>query len=143
MSDSTQGADSGPDSSTQSDFKEYVVKRDNDGPYSFAGVLLAKASRQSGAGVIGMGSTVELEAAVYRTRGGKFITSLSKKTTSAIKLSALLSIGDDDDDPSVNSAYRKAAVHDSFEEAVCWFRPGKLTDEIRRQLGLDKPVRIE
>lgn len=143
MTETSQGAGSGPDSSTQAEFKEYVVSRDSEGPYSFAGVQLAKASRESG-GVLG-GDVVVLEAAVYKTRGGKFITSLSKKTrpSGVMRLSALMSVGTDDEDHDGTSAYRKAAVHGSFEDAVLWFKPGRLTDEIRKQLGLDKPVRIE
>ncbi len=142
MTDSSQGGGSGPDSTTQPAFKEYVVKRDSDGPLTFAGVQLAKASRETNG--LGLIHVETLEAGVYRTRGGKFITSLSKTTRSGFaSLAALGRSVEEEDAPDVRSNYRKAAVHQSFEDAVRWFKPGRLTDEIREQLGLDKPVRIE
>jgi hypothetical protein len=86
-----------------------------------------------------------LEAAAYRTRGGKFVTSLSKtrKPALASRLAVLTMSAEDDDARDVKSTYRKATLDETFEDAVAWFKPGRLTDEIRKQLGLDKPVRIE
>jgi hypothetical protein len=40
-------------------------------------------------------------------------------------------------------SFHKAAVFDTLDAALAWFRPGKLTDSIRRQLGLDEPIRID
>jgi hypothetical protein len=120
---------------SRSDFQEFVVKRDKEGPFEFAGVQLAKASRRASNLIM----TETLEAAIYKTRGGKFITALSK--TQGGSLADMFATVEDNAGPG--SGYHKAAVHDTFDEAMAWFRPGRLTDEIRRQLGLDKPVRIE
>jgi hypothetical protein len=107
-------------------YVEYTVKRDKDSPFVFWGVKMAEASETAllvGAGI--------LKGAVYRTRGGKYITTFSK-------LSML-----DPDLPGRSSGYNKAAVHDTFEAAMDWFRPGLVTERLRQQLGLDKPIRIE
>jgi hypothetical protein len=89
-----------------------------------------------------------LEAAVYRTRGGKFVTTLSKyrddpfaKAVAALAVSPFES--DESEPGRPTTGYNKAGVHDSIEAAMDWFKPGRLTDEIRRKLGLDEPVRIE
>src|SRR6187200_3288205 len=69
-------ASSGHSDSNPPEVKEYLVRRDGDRPLSFAGTQLAKASRQQ---VVNNQSEVEtLEAALYRTQGGKYITSLTK-----------------------------------------------------------------
>jgi hypothetical protein len=134
MTTDSQGTDF-PASESQPEFQEFIVKRDKGGPFAFAGVQLAKASRQT-SGVV---MSDILEAAVYKTRGGKFITSLSKIV--ANPFTNLFATAEDIAGP--DAGYHKAAVHDTFDAAMAWFRPGRLTDEIRRQLGLDKPVRIE
>jgi hypothetical protein len=136
MTDPSQVVDSGRASEKQTEFKEFIVKRDKDGPFTFAGIQLAKASRKGS--LLALSET--LEAAVYKTRGGKFITSLSK--TNQGGLQSMFASVEDSAGPDT-SGYNKAAVHDTFEEAMAWFRPGRLTDDIRQQLGLDKPVRIE
>lgn len=122
------------------EYKDYVIRRDMEGPLTFTGVQLAKATRQS-SGILNaiIGETVE--AAVYKTRGGKFITSLSKTRQAGMITSVVGTIAEDDSGP--DGGYNKAAVHETFEAAMEWFRPGRLTDEIRRQLGLDNPVHID
>ena len=141
MTTQPEAAGSGPVAESQSELKEFVVKRDNERPLSFAGTQLAKAS-QSALGVD------TLEAAVYKTRGGKFITTLSKRSAlDALQSRAVFAVESivsaTEGKLSPTSGYNKAAVHDTFEAAVAWFRPGRLTDAIRAQLGLDDPVRIE
>jgi hypothetical protein len=135
MSTLTLGAGSGSVVSFPSnpEFKEYLVKRDKDRPLSFEGQRLAHATDDGLALAV---SFARIEGAVYRTRGGKFITSLSKY--SPLEAVSVLA---DTERPS-SRGYNKAAVHDTFEEAMGWFRPGRITDEIRRQLGLDEPLRI-
>lgn len=131
-------ASSGPvPTDPTTDLKDYVVKRDNEGPFTFTGVQLAKATRKSGGGLAMLGRQEVLEAAVYKTRGGSYITSLTKYLSEGLSEMLGQSV---DDGPT---GYRKAAVHTTFEDAVAWFKPGRLTDEIRRQLGLDKPVHID
>jgi hypothetical protein len=141
MNTQPEVAGSGPVSEPESQFEEFVVKRDNERPLSFAGVRLAKAS-QSPLGVD------TLEAAVYRTRGGKFITTLAKRSAlDALQSRAVMAVESivsaTEGKLSPTSGYNKAAVHDTFESAVAWFRPGRLTDAIREQLGVDKPIRID
>jgi hypothetical protein len=138
MNVQSDGTGPGPSSKPESEFQELLIKRDGEGPLSFAGVVLAKATRQSGT-VLAMQT---LEAALYKTRGGKFVTTLSKTTSSSLgAISAAFRPVEDQAGP--DPGYHKAVVHESFESAVDWFRPGRLTDEIRQQLGLDQPVRIE
>jgi hypothetical protein len=124
----SSGAGSGTSSRESPKLREFVVKRDNERPLSFEGVQLAHAKDQS----MMTGMDV-LEAAIYRTRGGKFITTLSKTAMLADILGA----------ERPGAGYSKAAVHESFEAAMGWFRPGRLTDEIRQQLGLNEPERID
>jgi len=144
-------ADSGSSAEPNpSEFEEYIIRRDNDVPLSFAGQQLAMACRETD----DVDEIITLEAAVYKTRGGKFITMLSKTIVDpfsddecdcechAYEDEAECDC-DCEDDSEWDSGYHKAAVHDTFEKAVQWFRPGRLTDEIRRQLGLDKPLRID
>jgi hypothetical protein len=129
MTTDTTGAGSGSVISFPANpgYQEFLVKRDKEGPLSFAGVRMAHARENALLLAAGF-----IEGAVYRTRGGKFITSLSKT-----------SIIDPDSALGRPGGYNKAAVHDTFEEAMAWFRPGRVTESIRQQLGLDKPVRIE
>jgi hypothetical protein len=141
MTSQPAGAGSGPVAESQSELKEFIVKRDNERPLSFAGVQLAKASQSALA-------VDTLEAAVYKTRGGKFITALSKRSAlDALQSRAVFAVesivSSTEGKLPATSGYNKAAVHDTFEAAVAWFRPGRLTDAIREQLGVDKPERIE
>ena len=143
MTIQSQGAGSGPavDPQSEPEFKEYLVKRDKEGPLSFRGVELAKATRQS-SGLMQTMTLETMEAALYKTRGGKFVTSLSKTRRPTVIASVVGANVEDEAGPD-SSGYYKAGVHDTFELAMDWFRPGRLTDELRRQLGLDQPVRIE
>ena len=155
MSTQSVGAGPGSSSKSQPEYLEFIVYRDTARPLSFAGVELARATRQSGAHlVIGVRTTVE--AAIYKTRGGKFITTLTKSLTNsgleqAIEAARQMAAPfmSPDGEPAEGSpatpqgGYRKAAAHETFEDAMAWFRPGRLTDELRRQLGLDEPERIE
>lgn len=75
---------------------------------------------------------------MYETRGGKFVSALSK-SNSLIALAE----GIQDPETSTRGEFNKAQVFDNFDDAVAWFRPGRLTDALRKQLGLDEPERIE
>jgi hypothetical protein len=131
MPTSIEGA-SAPSDSVPAEYQEVVVKRDGNRPISFAGQTLAKVS--STGGMIGW----SISAALYKTRGGKFVSALSKANT----LIALAQ-GIQDPETAHSGEFNKAQVFDTFEEAVAWFRPGRLTDALRKQLGLDEPERIE
>jgi hypothetical protein len=123
--------------------KEYVVQRDGLRPFSFAGVMIAQSSTQNVA-------QDTVTAAVYRTSGGKFISTFTRKNAMDLsKVSDLANIGqeaDPDDDkpaPVDRSKTNKAEVFETIEDAAGWFKPGRLTESIRKQLGLDEPIRIE
>jgi hypothetical protein len=120
-------------SSPQPHYTEFVVKRDGGRPLSFAGIQLARAA------MTGLATLTSLTAVVYQTKAGKFVTSLTSESRviGAIEQLARPIL------ESKHGQYAKAAVFNSFDEAMSWFRPGRLTDEIRKQLGLDVPERIE
>lgn len=120
-----------PSASLPEDYIELIVKRDGNRPISFAGKILAKASKPSGlAGPI-------ITAAMYKTRGGKFVATLSKDNELRAAMDPIL------EQSMERGQFHKAQVFDTFDEAVAWFRPGRLTDALRKQLGLDEPERIE
>jgi hypothetical protein len=130
MSSLTGGA-SAPSGSLPVEYQEIVVKRDGNRPISFSAQTLAKVSMT---GLPGW----SMSAALYKTRGGKFVAALSKAnpmTTFAQELQH--------PETSRSGEFNKAEVFDTFEGAVAWFRPGRLTDALRKKLGLDEPERIE
>jgi hypothetical protein len=113
-------------------YQEVVVKRDGNRPISFSGTTLAKVDMSGGL------TGWSIVAALYKTRGGKFVASLSKANTYIAITQAM-----EDPETAHSGEYNKAQVFDTFEAAVAWFRPGRLTDALRKQLGLDEPERIE
>ena len=123
---------SAPSKSVPVEYQEILVRRDGNRPISFAGQTLAKVSMSGG--VTGWSIT----AALYNTRGGKFVAAISK-ANSFIEFSQ----GIQDPETAHGGAFHKAQVFDTFDEAISWFRPGRLTDALRKQLGLDEPERIE
>jgi hypothetical protein len=131
MSTLTRGA-SAPSESVPVEYQEIIVKRDGNRPISFSGQTLAKVSMNGG--IIGW----SISAALYKTRGGKFVAALSKANAYVA-----LAEGIQDPETARSGEFNKAQVFDTFEEAVAWFRPGRLTDALRKQLGLDEPERIE
>jgi len=123
----------GPTSSASpAEYNEIIVKRDGNRPISFCGKILAKVSMSARL------SSWSMTAALYETRGGKFVSALSKKDSI---MAAVHDLQDPDAAPS--GEFNKAQVFDNFESAVAWFRPGRLTDALRKQLGLDEPERID
>jgi hypothetical protein len=127
------GGASAPSEPVSAEYQEIVVKRDGNRPISFAGQTLAKVS-QKGATIMGW----SISAALYKTRGGKFVAALSKAN-----VYVALAEGVQDPETAHSGEFNKAQVFDNFDEAVAWFRPGRLTDALRKQLGLDEPERIE
>lgn len=118
--------------STPPEYKEIVVKRDGNRPISFSGEVLAEVSM--GGGLSGW----SIRGALYKTRGGKFVSALSKANGYIA-----LAQGMQDPETAHSGEFNKAQVFDSFDEAVAWFRPGRVTDLLRKKLGLDEPERIE
>jgi hypothetical protein len=131
MSTLTRGA-SAPSGSLPVEYQETVVKRDGNRPISFSGQTLAEVSMKGGL------SGWSISAALYKTRGGKFVAALSKANAYVT-----LAEGIRDPETAHSGEFNKAQVFDTFEEAVAWFRPGRLTDALRKQLRLDEPERIE
>jgi hypothetical protein len=131
MSTLTGGA-SAPSEPLPVEYREIVVKRDGNRPISFSGQTLAKVAMNGG--ITGW----SISAALYKTRGGKFVAALSKANAYVT-----LTEGMQDPETAHSGEFNKAQVFDTFGEAVAWFRPGRLTDALRKQLGLDEPERIE
>lgn len=146
MSAPIGAADSGCAPSENPEAKEFLIKRDNQRPWSFSGVCLAKQSINSIAGDT-------LTGAVYRTAGGKFICTLSKDSpmhrlaeTVGLKVSKLADYIDETPQSQrmpTSELYNKAEMFDSLDDAIAWFKPGRLTDALRKSLGLDEPIRID
>jgi hypothetical protein len=144
MKASNEAAGSGRASSPQ----EFTVQRDGGRPFAFSGFCLAEAA-MPGRFLDGV-----YRAAVYKTVGGKFITRLSKHDDQVVAammgMSPNVTFADliDEDAPADKpkertGVFAKAGVFDTLDAALGWFRPGRLTDSIRKQLGLDEPIRID
>lgn len=79
-----------------------------------------------------------ITAVLYRTRGGKFVATLSKDSEYETLIDTVL------EQQTNRDRFHKAQVFDTFDAAIAWFRPGRLTDALRKQLGLASgPVSIE
>jgi hypothetical protein len=86
---------------TEGTFKEFVVKRSGETPLTFMGVRIVQSSRMKTT----LTSSRRVSAAVYKTRDGKFISSLSK-TGNTIP----------------DSGDHRATTHDTLEEALEWLK---------------------
>lgn len=78
-------------------------------PFEFDGTVVAEAQDD------------DYRAAIYRTKGGKYVTEFLVRTN----------------DKS------KADVHETLDAAVGWFKPGWLTIELLKILGRWEPEFIE
>lgn len=78
-------------------------------PLEFDGEVLAEAEAVTGKDNV-------LRAAIYRTKGAQFVSEFSRRDESA-------------------NLTGKTAVFETLDEAVRWFRPGKLTVSLLKQLG--------
>jgi hypothetical protein len=95
-------------------------------PLQFDGELLAEVERDSnhpGVRVHNPFGPDVYRAAVYKTRGGRFVTEFSTLR------------GEDREG--------KAEVFDSLDSACAWFRQGPLTTELLKKLGKWDPEFIE
>lgn len=95
-------------------------------PFQFEGKLIAEAERDATDrnGRRNERGPVSHRAAVYRTRGGTFVTEFSSLDHAGERAG-------------------KAAVFGSLDEASDWFRPGPLTTELLKKLGRWGPEIIE
>jgi hypothetical protein len=96
------------------------VYRDNDRPLEFDGFELASEVDLSHRGL------VATRAALYRTKGGKFIGEFTRFETQAVQWDA---------SAKVPLLFAKGAVFDSQAAAMAWFRPGRFTNSLLDQLG--------
>lgn len=129
------------DSATPPLPSEFVIKRDNDRPLSFSGILLGEACLK-----LGFVHEATVCAAIYRTAGGKHVATLTRAPAGLdVALRAFGSAGLDEEpeQPATSGRFNKAAVCNNFEEALAWFRPGRVTDALRDKLGLNVPERID
>jgi len=107
------------------EYRRFKLARDNDRALEFDGVELAKVVERSRS--TKTGAAMVTRAALYRTRGGKFVTEFSK-----IEAEGLY--------PNSNAArpveFAKAKVFDSQDIAMQWFRVGgRFTMKLWEQLG--------
>jgi hypothetical protein len=87
-------------------------------PLQFEGEIIAEAEKDSGKG------SAAYRAAIYRTRGGKFVSEFSTVDAACTRSG-------------------KADVFGTLDEACDWFRPGPLTTELLKRLGRWGPEIIE
>jgi len=101
----------------------YTLSRGSDmRPLQFEGQIIGEVERDSGKGVA-LGSAVH-RAAIYKTRGGKFVSEFSTMDVTGERTG-------------------KADVFGTLDEACDWFRPGPLTTELLKKLGRWEPEIIE
>jgi hypothetical protein len=103
-------------------YQRYKVDRDRDRPLEFDGLVLALVEEPS------FGDQVLLRAAIYQTKGNKFVSSITRFEVEP---------GVDYGDGKPPYLFAKAEVFDSRDIAAMWFRTkgGRLTQELMRQLG--------
>jgi hypothetical protein len=78
-------------------------------PVQFDGIVIAEAEADGGNGLV-------LRAAVYEAKGGQYVSEFSRHGKDA-------------------ASTGKAMVFEGLDDALAWFRPGKLTAALRKQLG--------
>jgi hypothetical protein len=98
------------------------LNRDRNRPLEFDGRLLAEVNEPA------HGGAVMLRAAIYETRGGKFVNELTRFEVEP---------GVDYGDAKPPYLFAKAEVFDSRDIAAMWFRTkgGRLTERLMQQLG--------
>lgn len=116
-----------PAGSSSVEFQDVIVKRDGNRPISFSGQILAKVS--SSDGLAGW----SISAVLYKARGGKFVSALSKSNF-LVAVTRRIQDLETADRGELNTAQ----VFDTLDSAVAWFRPGSVSDALRKQLGLDE-----
>ena len=98
-----------PSASNQKLHQFMLSRGANERPLQFDGEVLAEAEATTGSGAT-------LRAALYRTKSGQVVSEFSRR--------------DQDSNESGN-----AAVFDTLDEGLAWFRPGKLTTSLLKKLG--------
>ena len=108
---------------------DFRLVRDGERDLTFNGFVLAEAESMSGAA-----QNRHSRAAIYQTLAGKIVAEFSQYP-------AQIHDRGEPGRPAARTA--KAAVFVTRSEALAWFEPGPLTDELRRKLIPDEPEFIE
>ena len=90
--------------------KRYTLPRGGDErPLQFDGVVVAESEAVTS-------NSLVLRGAIYRAKDGRYVSEFSRRGEGPV-------------------ATGKAGVSETLDEALQWFRPGKLTTALRKQLG--------
>ena len=108
---------------------DFQLVRDGDRDLTFNGFVLAEAESMGGPAPIH-----HSRAAIYQTLAGKIVAEFSQHMTQNHNRG-------EPDLPAARTG--KAAVFATPAEALAWFAPGRLTDELRRKLIPNEPEFIE
>ena len=108
---------------------DFQLVRDGERDLTFNGFVLAEAESMGGPGPIH-----HSRAAIYQTLAGRIVAEFSQHTARSHNR-------DEPDLPAGRTG--KAAVFATTSEALAWFEPGRLTDELRRKLIPNEPEFIE
>jgi len=104
------GPKSGQPSADSLSFQSYTLPRGADQrPLQFEGAVIAEAEAVTGRANV-------LRAAIYRAQDGRYVSEFSRRVNESIVTG-------------------NAAVFQTLDDALGWFRPGKLTVALRKQLG--------
>jgi hypothetical protein len=115
-------------------YQRFKLARENDRPLEFEGIELAKVAERSQS-TRTAGAAMVTRAALYRTRGGKFVSEFSKFEAEPMY-----------PNPSAPRPveFAKVAVFDSQDVAMQWFRVGgRFTMKLWEQLGGQESEFIE
>jgi hypothetical protein len=107
-----------PPSQSDHNFQRFTLSRgEHERPLQFDGLIVAEAQSRTGDGH-------QLRAAIYRTSGGQHVSEFSRQDTGG-------------------NVTGKAVAFPTLDAAVVWFRPGKLTTTLLRQLGRWDPDSLD
>jgi hypothetical protein len=108
---------------------DFQLVRDGDRDLTFNGFVLAEAEAMGGPAPIR-----HSRAAIYQTLAGRIVAEFSQHMEQSHHRG----------EPAPAAARTgKAAVFATTSEALAWFEPGRLTDELRRKLIPNEPEFIE
>jgi hypothetical protein len=108
---------------------DFQLVRDGDRDLTFNGFVLAEAESMEGSAPVH-----HRRAAIYQTLAGRIVAEQSQRTVQ------IHNRGEADLPPARTG---KAAVFATTSDALEWFEPGRLTDELRRKLIPNEPEFIE
>jgi hypothetical protein len=103
-------------------YRRFKLARDRDRPLEFDGRVVAEVEESS------FGGQVLMRAAIYETRGGKFIAEMTRRQAQ---------VGVELKTAKPPYLFAKATVFDSLDVCAMSFRThgGRLTEELLRQIG--------